>query len=61
MIIVAILLRTIDAFKIMDEIFIMTSGGPGRATETLSMLIYRQSFRYFTMGKGAVLAVLSFV
>jgi len=60
-IMVAILLRTIDAFKIMDEIFIMTSGGPGRATETLSMLIYRQSFRYFTMGKGAVLAVVSFV
>jgi len=60
-IMVAILLRTIDAFKIMDEIFIMTSGGPGAATETLSILIYRQSFRYFNMGKGAVLAIVSFV
>ena len=39
----------------------MTSGGPGAVTETLSILIYRQTFRYFTMGKGAVLAVVSFV
>ncbi|MEW5721928.1 MAG: sugar ABC transporter permease [Thermodesulfobacteriota bacterium] len=54
---VALLLRTMDAFKIFDEIFIMTQGGPGDATEMLSLEIYRQTFRYFNMGKGASLAI----
>lgn len=54
---VALLLRTMDAFKIFDEIFIMTQGGPGDATEMLSLEVYRQTFRYFNMGKGAALAI----
>lgn len=54
---VALLLRTMEAFKIFDEIFIMTQGGPGDATELLSLEVYRQTFRYFNMGKGAALAI----
>jgi multiple sugar transport system permease protein len=54
---VALLLRTMEAFKIFDEIFIMTQGGPGDATEVLSLEVYRQTFRYFNMGKGAALAI----
>jgi multiple sugar transport system permease protein len=54
---VALLLRTMEAFKIFDEIFIMTQGGPGDATEFLSLEVYRQTFRYFNMGKGAALAI----
>ena len=58
---VALLLRTMEAFKIFDEIFIMTQGGPGDATELLSLEIYRQTFRYFNMGKGAALAIVMLV
>ena len=58
---VALLLRTMDAFKIFDEIFIMTQGGPGDATEMLSLEVYRQTFRYFNMGKGAALAIVMLV
>jgi multiple sugar transport system permease protein len=47
-----------EAFKIFDEIFIMTQGGPGDATEVLSLEVYRQTFRYFNMGKGAALAII---
>lgn len=58
---VALLLRTMDAFRIFDEIFLMTQGGPGDATEMLSMEIYRQTFRYFNMGKGAAMAIVMLV
>ena len=58
---VALLLRTMDAFKIFDEIFIMTQGGPGDATEVLSLEIYRQTFRYFNMGKGSSLAIVMLI
>ncbi|OGP58625.1 MAG: hypothetical protein A2V65_09430 [Deltaproteobacteria bacterium RBG_13_49_15] len=58
---VALLLRTMDAFKIFDEIFIMTQGGPGDATEVLSLEIYRQTFRYFNMGKGSALAIVMLI
>lgn len=58
---IALLLRTMDAFKIFDEIFLMTQGGPGDATEMLSLEVYRQTFRYFNMGKGAALAIVMLV
>lgn len=57
---VAVLLRTMDAFKIFDEIYIMTNGGPGNATESLNMFVYRNSFRYFDVGGGAAMALLIF-
>ena len=56
-----LLLRTMDAFKIFDEIFIMTQGGPGDATEMLSLEVYRQTFRYFNMGKGSALAIVMLI
>jgi len=58
---VALLLRTMDAFKIFDEIFIMTQGGPGDATEMLSLEIYRETFRYFNMGKGSAEAIVMLI
>jgi len=58
---IALLLRTMDAFKIFDEIFLMTQGGPGDATEMLSLEVYRQTFRYFNMGKGAALAIVMLI
>lgn len=55
---IALLIRTIDAFnRMFDTIYIMTNGGPGRTSETLSMMAYRQSFEYFFMHSGAIIAL----
>lgn len=54
---IGILLRTMDAFKIFDEIYMMTQGGPGNATEMVNYYVYRNTFRYFNMGEGAALAL----
>jgi multiple sugar transport system permease protein len=54
---IGILLRTMDAFKIFDEIYMMTQGGPGNATEMINYYVYRNTFRYFNMGEGAALAL----
>ncbi len=58
---IGILLRTMDAFKIFDEIYMMTQGGPGNATETVNYYVYRNTFRYFNMGEGAALALVVLV
>jgi multiple sugar transport system permease protein len=40
-IIIAIVIRTVEAFKLFDVMFVMTKGGPGVATETISIYIYK--------------------
>ena len=52
------MLRFIDAFKIFDSIFILTSGGPGVSTEAPSMLAYKMTFEQWRIGESAALAVL---
>jgi multiple sugar transport system permease protein len=49
-ILVALLIRLIDAFKLFDTIFVITAGGPGLATETTSMYIYYKAFKHFDIG-----------
>jgi multiple sugar transport system permease protein len=44
-IIIALVLRTVECFKIFDILYIMTSGGPGVATESLSLYIYKRTFQ----------------
>ena len=57
-IIIALLIRTIDAFnRTFDTIYIMTNGGPGRVTETLAVMAFRSSFEYFFMHQGAIVAL----
>lgn len=58
---VAILFRTVFAFKVFDEVFLLTSGGPGNATEVLSLYIYRVQFRFTDFGYGALLSLLTIV
>ena len=56
---VVVLLRTIDAARIFDKIFVMTNGGgPGTATETLTMSIYKTAFIQFDFGYAAGLSFL---
>ncbi len=59
--VVAILavLVTINAFRSFDLIFVMTSGGPGKATTTLPFLAYQQAFTFFQFGQGAFTATLA--
>jgi len=56
-ILVALVLRSMDAFRIFDEIVLMTGGGPGDATSTTTMLVYQNAFRNFRMGYSSALVV----
>jgi multiple sugar transport system permease protein len=53
----AVLFRTLDAFKALDKFVTLTNGGPGNATEVLSLYIYKVSFRFLDLGYGALLAI----
>ena len=55
---VALLLRIMDAFKIFDTVYVMTYGGPGRATELISMFIYKEGLKYFKIGRASALSVM---
>ena len=49
----AIIIRLIEASKIMDTVYVLTSGGPGTATETSSFYIFIKGLREFQMGYAA--------
>lgn len=55
-IIVALLLRLMDAFKTFDLIFVLTKGGPGMSTEVLSYYAYRYGFKFFHIGQASSLS-----
>jgi multiple sugar transport system permease protein len=55
-ILIALLLRTMDLLRVFDQIFILTEGGPGFATETISLYIYRTAFRFFDFGYAAAMS-----
>jgi len=55
---VAILFRAIDCLKTFDTIMVITSGGPGTASETLNIYIFQQAFDYFHMGYASALIVI---
>ncbi|WP_422365942.1 carbohydrate ABC transporter permease [Pelagibius sp.] len=57
----AALLRCIESFKIFDKVYALTGGGPGNATETLSMYVYRLGFRFFDVGLASAAAVIMVV
>ncbi|WNV74388.1 carbohydrate ABC transporter permease [Geodermatophilus sp. DSM 44513] len=58
-IMVALLFRTLDAFRIFDTVFIMTAGA--NATETVSFLAYRQTIARLEIGLGSAVSVLLFL
>ncbi len=55
-ILVLLLLRVMDAFKVFDIVFTMTYGGPGQTTELLSMLIYKTGLRFFQIGQASAMS-----
>jgi multiple sugar transport system permease protein len=54
---VAALFRAILAFKVFDEVFLLTSGGPGNSTEVVSLHLYRVFFEQNQLGYGAMLSL----
>ena len=58
----ALLFRTIEAFKLFDTIYLRTEGGPGSATETISIYVYRVAFQFFKTSQASAMAyILLFV
>lgn len=60
-IVIALLIRSIETFKIFDPVYILTRGGPGATTETISMFMYNGAFVYFRIGYIAAAALLVLV
>ncbi|WP_075289344.1 carbohydrate ABC transporter permease [Pararhizobium arenae] len=58
---VAVLLRGIDLFRVFDYVFVMTSGGPGTSTYTVSLYAWQQTFSFLKWGYGATLSLTSLV
>lgn len=56
-ILVAVVIRALECLKIFDLVYIMTGGGPGISTESLSLYIYRVAFKYGQLSYAAALAV----
>ncbi|TMB82307.1 MAG: sugar ABC transporter permease [Chloroflexi bacterium] len=55
-IVLALLIRTMDAFKLFDVVFAMTQGGPGLTTTVLNFDVYKQGLVFFDMGYAAALS-----
>lgn len=55
-ILAAIVIRMLDAFKVYEYVYAITRGGPGVATETMQYLIYRTGFIYFRAGEAAAMS-----
>ncbi len=56
-VVMALILRTIPALKTFDHIFVVTGGGPVRASETLNLYTFLEGFEFFHMGYSSALAV----
>lgn len=57
-IVVAFVIRSMEIIKLFDEVFMLTRGGPGTATETISLYIYKLAFQDFQLAYGAAAAFL---
>jgi len=61
LILLAVVFRTIDAFKTTDIIWVLTAGGPGSTTETIAYALYKLAFAFFKTGEASALAVILLV
>jgi multiple sugar transport system permease protein len=60
-IVMVLILELIFNFKIFDQVYATTQGGPGGASQTVIMLLYDTAFKYFRFGDASVMAVFVFV
>ena len=61
LVMLALLFRTMDAFRTFDTVFALTEGGPGTQTELISITLYRVAFKYFRTGEATALAFIVLV
>jgi multiple sugar transport system permease protein len=61
LIMLGVVFRTIDAFKTVDIVWVLTAGGPGSSTETIAYALYKLAFAFFQTGKASSLAVILLV
>jgi multiple sugar transport system permease protein len=59
-IVVALIIRTIDALKAFDTIYVITQGGPGQASETINIFLYLQAFAFYDVGYASAVVVVFF-
>ncbi len=60
-IVIGILIRLMDAFKLFDIIYQLTGGGPGSVTETIAYYTYLQGFKFFSLGYTAAMSVIQLI
>ncbi|WP_242342204.1 carbohydrate ABC transporter permease [Anaeromyxobacter terrae] len=60
-ILLALLFRSLDAFRVFDVVFVLTEGGPGHTTEPLSLYAYRTLLRAGSFGLGAAISLVTFL
>lgn len=58
---VALIFRTLDAFRVFDLVFVMTGGGPGTATEPIALYTFNVLLQNLQFGYGSALSVIVFV
>lgn len=57
---VAVVIRAIDALKAFDTIFVIAQGGPGTASETINIYLYLQAFAFYNIGFASAVVVVFF-
>ncbi len=60
-IVVVLIFRTLDAFRVFDAVYVLTGGGPANTTETLSIYAYKVLFQTLQFGYGSTLSVVEFL
>jgi multiple sugar transport system permease protein len=60
-VVIVLIFRTMDAVRVFDAVFVLTGGGPGNSTETLSIYAYKTLFQTLQFGYGSALATAMFV
>lgn len=60
-ILVAVLFRALDAFRVFDLIYVLTGGGPANSTESISVYAYKLLFEQQNFGAGSALSVIVFL
>jgi multiple sugar transport system permease protein len=58
--VVALIIRAIDALKAFDTIYVITQGGPGQASETINIFLYLQAFAFYNVGYASAVVVVFF-
>ncbi len=59
LIVFVVAIRVMDAFRFFDLVYVLTNGGPGTATETITLYTYQLAFRMLEVGRASALGVIT--